>query len=112
MHMTFTKNDKTILDFLKELKLVAEYFNWTKPRVRKFHVIRGYAKDRVFCPLAAVAYALYGVKLGCDEIAKICKAINIPLELGLMIAKAADGGAAFDGETDSLHEKLLKAVGV
>lgn len=113
MKMTFTTSkDKTITKFLKELKLVAEYFKWTQPKTRECHVIRGYAQGRVFCPLAAVSYALYGVKIGCDEIAKACATIGLPLEAGFIIAQAADGGVAFDTEMGNLHERLLYSIGL
>ena len=113
--MIFTNNRYLGLSsFLKDLGLVAEYFDWDIPSqkiVRDIWYIRGYHRNgSIFCPLTAVAFVLKGCQYSTFSWPKAAKALKIPHDLAHTVVKAADGGVAFHAELGDLHEIMLKIL--
>jgi hypothetical protein len=88
--------------------LVADYFKWDINE--ESFSIRGSIRGRVFCPITAVAYSLYGNKYRVNRWEEAAKFIGLPKWIATNIAQAADSGVLFDGELEPYYQELARRV--
>jgi hypothetical protein len=108
--MTIATENKQIgfEEFCEELRVVADYYRWECNS--ETLSIRGKMRDRMFCPITAVAFSLYGKYYRVNRWADAAAHIGLPYWIANNIAQAADSGVLFNGELEDFYRDLLWSV--
>lgn len=102
------KKQLSFVKFCDELELVADYFKWDINN--ESYSIRGSMRGRVFCPITAVAYSLYGNKYRVGRWKEAAEFIGLPYWIANNIAQSADSGLLFNGELQEYYHELVRRL--
>ncbi len=104
------KQKMTLEVFLRELRMVAEYFKWQNRCGR----LRGFSinESQIYCPLTAVSQALYGRQFSPGNWAEAAAVLGISPQLSTIISGAADEDFSPDEYVENVRGDLLEAIGL
>lgn len=94
--------------FCNNLKLISEYFHWNVDN--STFSIRAYKRNRSFCPITAVAYALLGKFYKVSEWQIAAKKLNLNLSDASLIMQASDSSTLYNGEMQEYYDQIAMEV--